>query len=87
MEEAKVQWKKMIYNYINTYSPFQVGELVYILESGFNNPYEIQNIEIDKFGEFQYILNSPRSHSTLPRKYNINQLSKKSLVISHNEAQ
>lgn len=85
MNEAKIQWQKLVDTYISTYSPFQRKELVYIINQGFKNPYEIQNIEIDRFGDFKYTLNSPRSHSTLPIKYTVSQLSKESLVILNNE--
>jgi len=87
MEESKIQWQKMVYTYINTYSPFKRKEMVYILSGGFHNYYEIQDIEINKFGDFQYILNSPRSHSTLPIKYEAHQLGKEKSVISYNGAQ
>lgn len=76
--EQKEEFKKIIDEYVKKYSPFKLKDKVivssYKLTDQQVRPYEITRIFVSDDGEISFELTSPRSLSTIPMKFKINQL-------------
>lgn len=69
------EFLNFISQYIDKYSPFKVNQQVLVKNFNTSNrPYLITKINVSPEGELFYVLISPRSFSTLPNKFKINEL-------------
>lgn len=76
--EQKEEFKKIIDEYVKKYSPFKLKDSVIVLShktpTQQPRPYEITKIFVSEDGDILFELTSPRSLSTIPIKFKINQL-------------
>jgi len=71
----KKEYMQFIQDFISKNSPFKVNDFVIVKSFGpSKRPYQITKILVGDDGEIFYNLISPRSHSTLPSKFRINDL-------------
>lgn len=69
------EYKEFINQFIERHSPFEINQLVLVKSfNTVNRPYTISKISLNQDGELFYTLISPRSYSTLPNKFKINDL-------------
>jgi hypothetical protein len=73
--DYKEEYMKFINDFISKNSPYKVNEFVIIKSFGpSKRPYQITKILVGDDGEIFYTVTSPRSHSTLPSRFKINDL-------------
>lgn len=73
--EHKAEFKNLVDNFLEKYSPFKNHDLVTVKSFGpGKRPYEITKVWVSEDGEIYYQLTSPRSHSSLPNRFKISDL-------------
>lgn len=73
--DYKIEFKKFMDEYVSKYSPFKTGDSVAVKIFGpGKRPYLINKIIVDDQGEISYEVISPRSYSTIPNRFKINDI-------------
>ena len=74
--EHKQEYRQFIVSYLEKHSPFKMNDLVVVKSFNNDRPYQITKIIVSEDGEIYYNVTSPRTHSTIPNKFKMNDLEK-----------
>jgi hypothetical protein len=74
--EHKKEYRQLMVSYLEKHSPFKMNDLVVVKSFNNDRPYQITKIIVAEDGEIYYNVTSPRTHSTIPNQFKINDLQK-----------